>query len=214
VARAKIITHLRLGIYNGEYPATMQMTKKRTAKLTAAEVKRFEDLAVIKYDEEKPLDTRAKAASEVARWTDGKTPELICNALIPIAQNEEKPIEVRLEANGALLQLKYEKSAELVCTVFRGLRRNAGDEVAVCSKCGKDVEEEAHGPGDCFPGLYCSACCPACSLIPRERLKEVPMTTEVDNLMEAHGLAHAEPFAREVVWIVRRDHWNISPGVN
>ena len=179
----------------------------------ASEVKRFEDLAIVTNDETKPLKVRTEAAAELARWTRGKSLGLVCCAQVPIAKDEKKPIEVRFEANRALLHLIYEKPPEFVCAVFRGLHNRIGDAVAVCAKCGKRVDDEAHGVTE-YPGLYCGACCPACSLIPHEHLKEVPMTAELEDDMAARGFTHAEPFAREIICMVRHDHWNISPGVN
>jgi hypothetical protein len=178
-------------------------------ELTAEEIQRFKDLALLINDETKPIEARTRAQRELTQWVD-KTPlERLVYGLVRIAKDVTNRTEVLCEANVILSRLKDPRSPEHICTLFRGFR----DAAAVCAKCGQGVSEEAHAPSD-FPGMYCRSCCPACRLIPKERLREVSVTAEFAGLLAEHGHADAKPLAREIFRIVRDDHWNISPRAN
>ena len=164
------------------------------------EIARFELLVILKSDDTKPLRARVQAANELKRWMD-ELPLQRIEGLVLLAQNKTKRASVQVEANIALLRLTCGESPELVCTIFRDFY----DQVA-CAKCGKGVNEEAHS-GD-YPGLYCRACCPGCSLLPHERLVEVKMNSTLEEL------ASGPLPAREIVNVVRKDPWNTSSRVN
>ena len=166
----------------------------------AEEIARFELLVIVKNDDTKPLKTRVQAANELKRWMD-ELPLKGIEGLVLLAEDKTKQAVVQVEANIALLRLTSGESPELVCTIFRGFY----EEVA-CAKCGKEVNEEAHS-GD-YPGLYCRACCPGCSLLPNGCLIEVKMNSTLAEL------ASGPLPVREIVNVVRNDRCNISSAVN
>jgi hypothetical protein len=176
---------------------------------TPEEIQRFKDLAHLIHDASQPIEARTQAQRELTQWMNTPPFARLVEGLIKLAEDRTNPTEVLFEANAILLGMTREPYRGHICTVLRG----SCDETAACAKCGKSVSGESHGPRD-FPGVYCASCCPACGLIPKEYLREVPMTAELAQLLAEHGHADAEPVAREVIRIVREDHWNMSPRTN
>jgi hypothetical protein len=188
------------------------MARKRK-RWTAEETQRFKDLALLINDVSQPIEARTRADRELKRWIDGmleRRLEDVVEGLAGLAMDgKNNSVTIVAEASAALLRLTREPYPDYVCTVLRG----SCDDTAVCAKCGTRVSDAGHFPGG-FPGVYCASCCPACSLIPKEHLREVPVTAELAELLAEHGHGDTKPVAREVIRIVRDDHWNISSRAN